>query len=100
MPTSRVPRAGDNRPSRRTPVRSHHPKRHLAQCPATGKVRFRDKREAQDAIHRAVALRQLLGAEGQGCRRQEKRTYFCSSCNGWHLTSQESTALEWMARSA
>lgn len=76
------------RSSHRTAARSPRPKRRLGQCEATGKVRFRDKREAQAALHSAVAARQLREAEGRICRRQEQRMYECASCNGWHLTSQ------------
>ena len=54
----------------------------------TDKVRFRDKREAQDALHRAVAARHLQETEGHTSRRQERRMYLCESCGGWHLTSQ------------
>lgn len=76
------------RTNRRTPGRHNQQKRHLGQCPLSGKVRFRDKREALDALHRAVAIRQLTEANGQSCRRQERRVYACVSCSGWHLTSQ------------
>ena len=85
---NRVNGARTPRSSHRTTARSPRPKRRLGQCEATGKVRFRDKREAQAALHRAVAARQLREAEGHTCRRQEQRMYECASCNGWHLTSQ------------
>lgn len=76
------------RPNRRVPSRPNHQKRHLGQCPASGKVRFRDKREALQALHHAVATRRLSEAEGQASRRQECRVYACPTCSGWHLTSQ------------
>jgi hypothetical protein len=76
------------RPTRRAASRQTSQKRHLGQCPVSGKVRFRDKREALDALHHAVAVRRVLEAEGQDTRRKECRVYPCPSCNGWHLTSQ------------
>ena len=87
-------RGGTQRTSLRTSVRSTPTKRHLRQCLATGKVRFRDKREAQDALHRAVAARHLQEAAGLISRRQERRTYLCESCDGWHLTSQTTEVRE------
>ncbi len=83
MNGGRVP-GSSGRPAKRP---SRH-KRHLGQCPATGKIRFRDKREAQAALHQAVATRQLRETDGHTCRRQERRMYECASCSGWHLTSQ------------
>lgn len=71
------------------PKRRHiPPKRHLDKCPVSGKIRFRDKREALDALHYAVATRRLMETEGQVSRRQECRVYACPSCSGWHLTSK------------
>jgi hypothetical protein len=62
---------------------------HLGHCPMGGKVRFRDKREAVQALHFAAARRHLTEADGQACCRQERRAYSCAVCKGWHLTSQE-----------
>lgn len=91
MRENRVKRAGAGRT---TSLRISPPRRRLRQCEATEKVRFRDKREAQDALHRAVAARQLQEAEGHTCRRQERRMYLCESCGGWHLTSQTAEVRE------
>ena len=76
------------RPNRRVANRQTSQKRHLGQCSVSGKVRFRDKREALDALHHAVAVRRVVEAEGQATRRKECRVYPCPSCSGWHLTSQ------------
>ena len=70
-------------PSRR-PIR---PRVHLHRCLDTGKVRFRDKREATKALHAAVATRHLQPKAAAGCRRREIRSYSCVRCKGWHLTS-------------
>lgn len=48
-------------------------------CP-TGKQRYRDRLEARMALLRCTT--------DTDPRRQEKRTYRCPDCHGWHLTSQ------------
>lgn len=65
-------------------------RRHLSRCPNCNKVRFRDKQEALDAVHAAVTNRRFAEVDGSSTARQERRAYPCSSCHGWHLTSQES----------
>jgi hypothetical protein len=67
-----------------------HARRHLSRCPIFGKVRFRDKREALEAVHAAITTRRFAEADSLETARQERRTYRCASCHGWHLTSQES----------
>lgn len=54
-------------------------------CP-TGKLRYRDKREARWALHSMMVLREA----GQKSRR-ERNYYMCPECKGWHLTSQLTT---------
>lgn len=56
----------------------------LPSCFRTGKVRFRDRRQAQDALQ-PIAWRRVAGTAP--ARRQEVRAYECDSCDGWHLTS-------------
>jgi len=59
-------------------------------CPQTGKLRYRDHKEAVRALHRAANAsrveREMYGAS----RRAEIRAYRCDACGGhfWHLTSQ------------
>ena len=55
-------------------------------CGATGKVRYRDHREARDVLHSAQASRAL---HGERSARREIRAYDCYRCHGVHLTSQE-----------
>ena len=54
------------------------------------KVRFRDHREAVEALKtiRVVRLRNIN--QGTESRRRECRTYFCHRCRGHHLTSKVS----------
>lgn len=65
---------------------------HLQRCGVSGKVRFRDKREATRAVHQAVAARHNAAAIGVKSSRQERRAYWCSECKGWHMTSSANRA--------
>jgi hypothetical protein len=72
----------------------HAPRRrqipHPKSCPMSGKTRYRDAREATEALHvllnRAALADELGGQHGIRVRRK----YQCNACRGWHLTSQES----------
>jgi hypothetical protein len=55
----------------------------------TGKIRYRDKQEAIEALHRAENTRKFSEQDGLATRRNEKRVYKCPSCAGAHLTSIE-----------
>ena len=70
-------------------------RRTLTVCATTGKKRFRDHDEAIGALHCASNGRRRSESEGTSSRRQEKRTYECNSCHGWHLTSQEQRSAAW-----
>lgn len=74
------------------PKRSvNHRKRLVAHrlpvCAATGKVRFRDKHQAHDALKEASRRRQEDAFLGLESPRRECRVYRCEACTGWHLTS-------------
>lgn len=69
---------------------SHHRK---DKCQVSGKRRFRDKREAVDALHHAVNARKVATEFNLPSRRHEIRTYACSACRGWHLTSMQAYQL-------
>jgi hypothetical protein len=56
-------------------------------CPATGKRRYRDHKEAVRAVQGARRSRE----EGNH-RAMAVRAYRCWTCQGWHLTSQASRA--------
>jgi L-asparaginase II len=60
----------------------------------TGKLRYRDYTQAQDALtvakHSGATAREL----GQLTRRNERRSYACPVCNGFHLTSQTRPGVE------
>lgn len=58
-------------------------------CKVTGKRRFRDHREAVKALRGAVTKRHFAEIDGVPTHRRERRTYECSACSGWHLTSWE-----------
>lgn len=48
------------------------------------KVRFASRFDADDAVLSARIQRVLH----RSTRRREQRSYYCSRCTGWHLTSQ------------
>lgn len=51
-------------------------------CPSCcGKVRYRDQKEAQRALH-------LILSSDDKRTRTPKRAYECPGCKGWHLTRQ------------
>ncbi|ADU49602.1 hypothetical protein Intca_3116 [Intrasporangium calvum DSM 43043] len=60
----------------------------LVTCQRTRKVRFRDHRQAIEALHRAANARKWSLLRGATTRRREQRAYPCGHCKGWHLTSQ------------
>jgi len=60
----------------------------LRRCAATTKLRFRDHREAITALQHASNVRGRAWENGVETRRQEVRSYECTACKGWHLTSQ------------
>lgn len=56
------------------------------------KIRFRDRQEAIEALHRIERYRGYSEEEGRVLtHRNEKRAYKCPICLGAHLTSQAST---------
>jgi hypothetical protein len=63
----------------------------------TGKLRYRDRTQAQDALtvakHRGATAREF----GEDTRRNECRAYSCGVCGGWHLTSQPLRGVEAVA---
>jgi hypothetical protein len=61
------------------------PRGHLGTCLVSGKVRFRDHREAVRALHSAARAREFSCGESH---RAECRAYACPACRGWHLTSK------------
>jgi len=58
-------------------------------CWATGKHRYRDLRQAEDALIGIKWIRARFEDLSE-CRRRESRIYDCDKCNGFHLTSKES----------
>jgi len=54
----------------------------------SGKVRYRDKREAIHFLHAIQLKVSYQEAQGLAVRHSECRAYECYSCHGYHLTSQ------------
>jgi hypothetical protein len=72
------------------PAPRRRPKPNRSTCPATGKVRFRDAREADDALHGMWRAASEADAAGARHTYRARRKYSCLACSGWHLTSWES----------
>lgn len=70
----------------RAPIAIRRRKMHA--CEETGKLRYRDWAQAQEALLAAVWDRQTAQAHNVASHRREVRAYPCGRCNGWHLTSQ------------
>jgi hypothetical protein len=56
-------------------------------CPATGKVRFGEHKDATQALRQARQAAQSAARQVLPSRRREARSYRCPHCRGWHLTS-------------
>ena len=53
------------------------------------KTRYRDRKEALEALHRIQNIRSTNALEGKDwSHRKESRSYRCDQCNGFHLTSK------------
>ena len=69
---------------------AHHNSSHL-HC---RKLRYRDAREAKDALFRIRVVRGRQEHDGLPSRRNECRWYQCPRCKGYHLTSERPLDLE------
>jgi hypothetical protein len=69
------------------PPTRRRPKPHREDCPACGKVRYRDAEEATDALHALLTRAALADQLGGRHTIRVRRKYRCSACQGWHLTS-------------
>lgn len=82
---------------RNTPARRVARRRlstHLDHCPTSGKIRYRDAREATDALHALVNRSHIADQLGGSHTIRVRRKYWCNSCRGWHLTSSETWTSE------
>jgi hypothetical protein len=52
-----------------------------------GKLRYRSREQAQDALVKARHAQVTAEALGRSTGHREKRSYACPTCAGWHLTS-------------
>ena len=57
-----------------------------------GKVRFRDREQAIDALHRIYNSAKSSLEEYGTTHRHECQSYQCGLCLGWHLTSRPTKA--------
>ncbi|MFM7677314.1 MAG: hypothetical protein ACKO83_00545 [Roseiflexaceae bacterium] len=64
------------------------PRHQYPTCYTSGKSRFDERKDAQQALTNARFVREMHEREGIASRRQECRVYRCEDCRGWHLTSR------------
>ncbi len=57
-------------------------------CLKTGKIRYRDGHDASLAVEELRKKRSLADVRGGSHTIRVQRKYACTSCGGWHLTSQ------------
>jgi len=58
-------------------------------CPASGKVRYGERKDIKLEMRQAASDRSQARLDNVACSRREVRSYSCSDCRGWHLTSQQ-----------
>lgn len=63
-------------------------------CDLSGKRRYRDHHQAQDALESTRRARSFVQELGLASTRNEQRAYPCAYCNGWHLTSRKQLILD------
>lgn len=61
---------------------------HNARCTASGKKRYRDRKEAKRVVIYARRAKVFAEQHGMSTHRNENRTYRCDDCGGWHVTSK------------
>ncbi|HEY5249522.1 MAG TPA: hypothetical protein VIJ15_13850 [Dermatophilaceae bacterium] len=57
-------------------------------CPTSGKVRYGSRKDVKLEMRQASRDRSRARMNEVTCSRREVRSYECSDCSGWHLTSQ------------
>lgn len=70
-------------------VRRRRPRRRWPICPATGKRRLGERKDAKIALEAARHLRAGAAVNGAHTGWTVRREYRCEHCGGWHLTSLE-----------
>lgn len=57
-------------------------------CPTSGKIRYGERKDVKMAMRQADRDRSRARLNNVACSRYEVRSYSCSDCRGWHLTSR------------
>jgi hypothetical protein len=57
-------------------------------CPTSGKIRYGERKDVKLAMRQADCDRSRARLNDVACSRYEVRSYSCSDCRGWHLTSK------------
>lgn len=75
----------------KTTTKAHKGHKDSKRC-ESGKVRFKDHRQAVEALHSTQNHSANQIQKFGDTRRREVRSYSCPICKGWHLTSQPLTS--------
>ena len=70
------------------PHKSTRRRHRFPKCPATGKVRFGERKDATLALRCAFHVRAGQRSRGDQVTRLECAAYRCEHCRGWHLSTQ------------
>lgn len=57
-------------------------------CPTSGKLRYGELKDIKLVMRQADSDRSRARLNKVTCSRREIRSYECSDCHGWHLTSK------------
>ena len=76
----------------RGPARRRRQRRSWPICEATGKRRYRSRKDAKAELERAWHLRARAVLDGLQSSLTVVRAYRCPSCAGWHVTSMPAWA--------
>lgn len=85
-------RRDDQRRPGPAPRRRH--RRSWPACAATGKRRYRTRKDAKAELERAWHSRARAVLDGRTSSLRVVRAYNCPSCGGWHVTSMPTWAAE------
>ncbi|MCW1958003.1 MAG: hypothetical protein KIH64_005550 [Mycobacterium sp.] len=68
--------------------RRRRARKHWPTCPATGKQRLGERKDAKLALEAARHHRAIAELDGERSGWTVCREYQCGHCRGWHLTSK------------
>jgi hypothetical protein len=74
--------------SHSNPPRRNRHRRNPARCESTGLIRYRDRKDAKQAVRNASMMRARAGLDGAVCSWTIVAAFHCAGCRGYHTTSK------------